>query len=283
MPSLSSVSRLVIAVSRPRFWPYLAGPYLLGVAASGETNFYTRPIFYLFFLFFLFPANLFLYGINDYYDADTDRFNPKKKVREHLLVPAERRIMQKIVIGAGLTYILVLTTSTSLMIVGLLLLLGLLSYFYSAPPVRFKKRTFIDSASNILYVLPAFIGFAQATNYLPSWRLMLSGALWATAMHLFSAVPDIESDREAGLETTAVYLGHNQSLLACSLLWSFSFICAAESLFSIAPWSLALIAYPFLPIYALMVKKDILKIYWWFPLINALNGALLFIGIMINV
>jgi lycopene elongase/hydratase (dihydrobisanhydrobacterioruberin-forming) len=39
------------------------------------------------------------------------------------------------------------------------------------------------------------------------------------AMHAYSAIPDIQPDTEAGLTTTAVYLGKQGTLIYCGLLW----------------------------------------------------------------
>jgi lycopene elongase/hydratase (dihydrobisanhydrobacterioruberin-forming) len=72
----------LIAISRPRFWMYLLGPYLIGYALAvsfhGTEYPYGLSYIFLFLLLFTLPANLFLYGINDMYDGDTDRENPKK-------------------------------------------------------------------------------------------------------------------------------------------------------------------------------------------------------------
>lgn len=282
MSKLTFVARLALMISRPRFWPYLAGPYLIGVAASSATFFYREPNFWLLLVFFAVPANLFLYGINDYYDADTDQSNPKKQTSEHLLAIEERGYLRFFLAGTSALCVLAIIFSDSLLGGGTLVSLWFLSYAYSAPPLRFKKRPYLDSASNILYILPGIIGYAQHTGSLAPWHLLLSGALWAAAMHLFSAIPDIVSDREAGITTTAVRLGKRQALLVCSLLWGFGFLLSSESLSAIAPWSLLLIIYPFIPLYALLTHRNILRIYWWFPVINAVNGALLFFGILLN-
>ena len=76
---------LAFKVSRFRFWLYLGGTfvigYILGLPEITLTTFVT-PQFILFFLFFMLPANIYLYGINDYFDTDTDEFNTKKDEKE---------------------------------------------------------------------------------------------------------------------------------------------------------------------------------------------------------
>src|SRR6476469_2644537 len=81
----------LLRVSRPRFWIYIFGPYLVGVAAAavGRADFLrTDAIIYA--LYFLLPANLLIYGVNDIFDYETDRLNPKKEGYEELVYPSRR-------------------------------------------------------------------------------------------------------------------------------------------------------------------------------------------------
>ena len=75
--ALSNHLQLAWSISRPRFWLYLGGTYLVGYSAGIQqlTDFST-PIFWLYLLFFLLIANVFLYGINDY--ADEDKYDRNK-------------------------------------------------------------------------------------------------------------------------------------------------------------------------------------------------------------
>src|SRR6476469_7169740 len=80
-----------LRVSRPRFWVYIFGPYLIGVAAAaaGRGDFLRADVL-IFSLYFLFPANLLIYVFNDIFDYDTDRLNPKKEGYEELVRPSKR-------------------------------------------------------------------------------------------------------------------------------------------------------------------------------------------------
>lgn len=271
--------KLITTVSRPRFWLYLAGPLLVGSAAA-DRHFYLDPTWYALFAFFLLPANFFLYGINDYHDYDTDQLNPKKQGMEHALSPEERVIVRPFLLAAAALNIVVALAFRDLALGLLLSSFLFLAYAYSAPPLRFKQHPFIDSTSNALYCIPGLIGFAYFSGRLPPWNSIMAACFWAAGMHLFSAIPDIISDRSAGLTTTAVYYGKRRSLIICSLLWGASFLCASENLLAITPWSLPLLAYPFIPLYVLMRQANVIQTYWWFPLINTVSGALLFAGII---
>ena len=86
----------VIRISRPRFWIYELGPYMIGVLGAilthqeimqnpaidgltvGQLFMKHAVIIGIFALYFLIPANIRIYGINDIYDYETDKLNPKK-------------------------------------------------------------------------------------------------------------------------------------------------------------------------------------------------------------
>ena len=66
----------LLRVSRPRFWMYLLGPFMIALAATS-----LRPPVevWLLGLYLTLPANLLIYGVNDLFDVETDRLNPKKQ------------------------------------------------------------------------------------------------------------------------------------------------------------------------------------------------------------
>jgi len=269
--------RTIITISRPRFWFYLAGTYLVGYSFA-ITNIYELQSLYfiIHFLYFLIPANIFLYGVNDICDEDTDKFNSKKIKYEHLLLSNEKRLLVGILLAAfGLSFIL-LSFQTKIESQFLITLFLLLSFFYSAPPARLKAKPFVDFLSNILYALPGLLAYFQVTHQFPPLEVMIALLLWTGAMHLFSAIPDISADKKAHLKTTAVVLGENKSLILCAAFWGIVAIIAILTLNSY----LALLAliYPAVPL-LLLANKDIKikKVYRFFPLINTVTGFALFV------
>lgn len=271
-----SVAGLWLALSRPRFWLYLGGTYLIGFAAgASRREALLSPQFWAFLLFFMLPANLFLYGLNDLSDRDTDLRNPKKGTEEHLMAVEElgtARSGVALALLAGLAAMALLSNGTQRMILSAFLLL---SFAYSVPPLRLKARPALDSLSNILYALPAFFGYHQAAGRLPSIPVLLAAMLWTVSMHLFSAVPDIRSDREAGLFTTATVLGQRGALLLCLALWT---ACLAILLWNriLWPWSILAVIYVAIPVYVVARPAALRRAYWLFPTINGLGGMLVF-------
>ncbi len=218
-----------LRTSRPRFWPYVAGPYLLAITPlllSSPTA--LQRLFALVWgVWLLFPGNLFLYGINDLNDEATDALNAKKDGYEARITNATRRTISlgvygSIVLGLFLTLLTIVAFPGQWPwiiagSVGFLLLGGQ----YSAAPLRLKARPGLDSLSNVLYIFPVFLawGLRQPSTTFP-WMLFFAGASWCAAMHAFSAVPDIRADREAGLQTIATKLGAGGTILLCAALYA---------------------------------------------------------------
>ena len=269
----------LIKISRPRFWLYTAGPFMVGAAAAvSEPQHLLSIPFFVGLLYFLFPANIFLYGINDLADRDTDRYNKKKSDKEHRLRQKETRTLTIAVAASALAGILLAATQHPLALMYTVLYL-VLGAAYSIPPTRFKKRPFIDSASNILYIMPGLAGYALITGtHAPVWAV-LAGWTWSWAMHLYSAIPDIQPDKKAGLATTAVIIGRNQSLVLCAALWTITAILAGVYTHPII--FLAALIYPALALIILIKHLDVEKMYWKYPYINATTGFILFWGVLL--
>jgi 4-hydroxybenzoate polyprenyltransferase len=269
---------LAYRVSRPRFWFYLLGPYTVGCiwGADGYLDL-LKPWFFAYFFFFMFPANVLLYGVNDLWDQETDELNPKKEGKEHRVKPGEREALRRLVwaaVGLGL-----LLTVFQRGMVERLILLGfiLLSYYYSAEPIRFKQRPFLDSASNILYALPGVFSYYLTSGTLPPTPVLAAAFMHTFSMHLFSAVPDIAYDTETGIRTTAVVLGRRLSLALCLVLWS-GLAAYALQLGQGNPLSLLPLTYPLMTVALIVMDKAVDSVYWFYPYINVGFGCLLFLS-----
>lgn len=273
VPYLMKRVQKAILLSRPRFWPYTAGTYAVGYATYAEgAGTFARPEFWYGLFFFLIPANMILYGVNDWYDRDTDMLNAKKQGKE-LRAHSGNEYIYKAAIGVSfalcLPLFLILPAKANLALIVFLAL----STAYSAPPVRFKSRPFLDSLSNALYIAPALVGMYQNTRNDPALAAVAAAAVWAAGMHLFSAIPDIEADIAAGIKTTATTLGRANSLIVCVFLWALSGTIAA----SFNPLLTGALLYCCLPAYLLLrPTADIHRVYWLFPYINLIAGFFLF-------
>jgi 4-hydroxybenzoate polyprenyltransferase len=268
---MSRLGRL-LKRSRPRFWLYLAGPVIVGVAygAPDAPDLFSAPALVL-FAYFLLPANVFLYGVNDVFDADIDTENPKKDDRE-VRYTGDRLVVGLVVVsalvGLGLS---VWLPAAAPWIVGFLIL----GAAYSAPPFRLKTTPPLDSVSNGLYVLPGVAAYAALTGANPPLEAIVGGWLWAMAMHTFSAIPDIEPDRRAGIETMATVLGRRGTLAYCGGVW----VLAAGAFGLLDPrGGVLLLLYPALVIGWEVGEIEIDRAYWYYPAINTFVGMVLTLG-----
>ena len=271
-PSEQSLAGYLFWLSRPRFWLYLAGPVVVGVVygATAPAEFF-QPVTVALFLYFLLPANVFLYGVNDIFDADIDQQNPKKSAEgREVRYTGGRGVVAAVTVSAvlALAFAFVLSPRAFGAIAGFLVLGGA----YSAPPARLKTTPLLDSASNGLYILPAVAAYTAVAGSLPPLLALAGGWIWAMGMHTFSAIPDIDPDRAAGIQTTATVLGESRTLVYCAACW----LGAAVLMGLVHPALGGIFAgYPLFIGIIVAADIDIDRAYWWFPVLNTVAGAVL--------
>lgn len=159
------------------------------------------------------------------------------------------------------------------------------SYLYSCKPLRAKAKPFIDGIMNILYIAVPFsiIAVNIASSYYYGVESPYNGELIiynflaalfrCMAMHCYSAIPDIEPDKQAGLTTTAIYLGKQNSLIYCAVLYILSALLSFPTLW----WFSILWGILYLGVMIISYsKKDIFGLYKLFPYINLIIWFLLF-------
>ena len=271
--SIPDLLRYLLVLSRPRFWLYLAGPVAVGVTYGvTEVGGLFTPVTVGLAAYFLVPANVFLYGVNDAFDADIDELNPKKESREARW--RGDRLVSIAVVASGALGIAALAATPRVAwpyLAGFLLL----GAAYSAPPVRFKTTPLLDSASNGLYVLPGAAAYAAVAGTHPPLVALAGAWLWAMGMHTFSAIPDIEPDRAAGIRTTATVLGEDRTYAYCAACW----IAAAVAFAAVDLRLGALLSvYPVFVAWVARSSIAVDRAYWWFPALNTAVGALLAMG-----
>jgi len=256
---------------------YVLGTFLVGVISSGNLFLYddtTTLLLIAFGLFFSLPANVFIYGVNDIYDYQTDIYNDKKIKYESVLKLEKHRSLWIIIVLLLIPFLplfFIVTVPAKLALL-LFLFTGL---FYSARPIRAKSKPPLDVLfSAIIYVSPALVGFFITGNTNIEWLAVLGGLIWAFGMQTYSAIPDIEADKRAGVNTLAIMLGENKSFWFCLLAYLISA--------SIGFYYVGFIAIVFGSVYGAIVllsiynSSKLFKYYTYFPLINVITGAVLF-------
>ena len=273
VPPESTHTGYLLRLSRPRFWLYLAGPVIVGVVfAADSLRELFSPTALALFGYFLIPANVFLYGVNDVFDADVDAENPKKDERE-VRYQGDRTTLAAVLVSGllALGFVPLLPTNA----LAAFALFGVLAIEYSAPPFRFKTTPIFDSLSNGLYVLPGVVAYTAIDGALPPLFAVVGGWLWTMGMHTFSAIPDIEPDRRAGIETTATVLGERRTYGYCALCWLAAALAFA---FVHVFFAVLLVAYPILVFAIVRSSVDVDRAYWWYPAVNSFVGMVMTLG-----
>jgi 4-hydroxybenzoate polyprenyltransferase len=219
------------------------------------------------------PANIFLYGVNDIFDADADELNPKKAAEGREVRYGDHRgwhVVAPVVGAAALAVVFVpLLPAGALLALAGFLVLGAA---YSVPPLRLKATPLLDSVSNGLYILPGVVAYTAMAGSYPPVAAVAGGWVWAMGMHTFSAIPDIEPDRQAGIRTTATLFGEFRTLAYCAGCW----LVAAVLMGLVHPALAAVFAvYPVFVAGVVAFDVDIDRAYWWFPVLNTVAGAVL--------
>ncbi len=268
--------RFLVKVSRPRFWLYVFGPYIVGlVAGASSRGDLLRVEAVVFAIYFLLPANLLIYGVNDIFDFETDKLNPKKQEYETLVTPLQRRGLALAIFLLNLPFIAAAFFTNG---AGRIAITGfpLLSIFYSAWPIRAKAIPIVDSMFNVLYVLPGIFAYGLITGSLPPLMSVIAAFLWTMAMHAYSAIPDIQADREAGVETIATLFHREGTLFFCSACFLLSAVFAFPYLGVLA--GVLGLVYLSLMGASLLTRQTggVYRIYRYFPFVNSACGLLIF-------
>ncbi len=268
--------REVVRISRPRFWLYEAATFgLVGtVAALQGFAFFSNWQYWIFALYFLIPANILIYGINDIFDYETDKLNPKKgdNAYEALVGPEKNRALWKWIIFTNIPFFFFVPHTPAL--IASFVAFIFFASMYSAYPIRAKIRPILDSLFSAgHYVATGVFGYYLAGGTAFPLTGVIAGMCWAVAMHAYSAVPDIKADFQAGLKTIAIMIGAKRTIYLC---W-FLYVLAAYLVRDIIPVASIIGAITFSYFMWRSTKaltdEALFKLYTYFPLINTLIGA----------
>jgi 4-hydroxybenzoate polyprenyltransferase len=214
----------LLHISRPVLWINTLGPGVVGMWLSGDLWTWS---FLPILLWLTLPFNLLIYGVNDVFDQETDAKNPRKGTIEGARIGSgEPRLIWRGVLLTNLPFLIYFTLFLPPPAILWMLLYALLFVCYSVPPARFKARPYLDSLSNVAYAFP-LVFTPLALFAAPVWPAALGLMAWSAAKHTFDAVQDVDEDREAGIETTAVRLGPRGVVLWSGFFWALATACFA--------------------------------------------------------
>lgn len=219
-----------------------------------------------------FPANLVAYGINDVFDFETDRINPRKHAKGEIegmvLEPKNHPFVLKMVhIFSCVILATTLFTRNFLNILGISVSL-ILSYAYSMPPVRLRERPPFDSISIGVIVFCLFLaGFSynKTMHDLTLRKCILEIAF--IAFHAFTTIMDYSSDKATKTKTFPVVYGKRGTAL-----FSFSFNILILLFFSVSFMTKLSLLVGTLSYFAVIIfpREELARIFFYFMGINNL-------------
>ncbi|KAK2875139.1 hypothetical protein FQN49_001743 [Arthroderma sp. PD_2] len=231
--------RLLVRVSRPIAWVLPPSTFFLGILQSGSYP-QLLPAALLAFAFSI-PLCLILFGVNDVYDHDSDMINPRKgeawdgarlpKTDQHLTLFAAN-------VSTVLIFLFALPVSIqSPQVMGYVILSIFIAWTYSAPPLRFKERPFMDSLSNGICCWSVWAaGYAASgdkdlahhgSDVIRDGLFIVS---LGSAFHSLAATLDAEADAAVKQRTIATVSGVRLTAL-------FSMLCFIFGAMLVEPWT----------------------------------------------
>ena len=214
----------LLYISRPVLWINTVGPALVGMWLTGDLwRWEALPLL----IWLTLPFNLLIYGVNDVFDQETDAKNPRKGSLEGAkILPEEVLPIWRGVLLTNVPFLIYFVSVMPYRAALWILLYAVLFVGYSAPPLRFKARPYLDSLSNAAYAFPlVFVPLALESPVV--WPAALGLMAWSTAKHTFDASQDVDEDRRVGIKTTAVRLSIKGVVLWSGAWWTIATICFA--------------------------------------------------------
>ncbi|WIM99501.1 UbiA prenyltransferase family protein [Actinoplanes oblitus] len=228
---------LLVAVSRPWFWPVSWVPAYLGTVLAGHSWLPADTGRALVALVVLGPL---VWGAvlaqNDLHDLPSDRANPRK---------ATAPLVTGAVSDGRLRFwyrVLALASLGAALLVGPLFVLGVagvlaLGRAYSVPPLRLKTRPGWDVTVNALVVGLVAPAAGWAITRAPwefPWPIGVIGVLFAAALYVPTTVIDLAADTGAGDTTFAVRFGARTAYRLGLGLWGAALaVCLLSAAFDV--------------------------------------------------
>jgi 4-hydroxybenzoate polyprenyltransferase len=222
--------------------------------------------FFEIFLYFL-SGSLFLafgFSVNDFFDKK-ENFNKGIGVLNN----NKRNLFFSILPGIFGILICFLRDENLFLFSLLALFLG---FFYSAPPLRFKSRPFLDLISHGLFagsliIIYPFFFFNEKFTFF-HFLIALSFFYLSVMFEMRNHLEDYDSDFKAGVRTTACYLGYeNSKKFLNTLSFLYPFFLFLPFIFLSKSFILFFIIWSLIFILLFFVKRNYVIIDTYYPIV----------------
>lgn len=217
--------RDIVLMARPRFWIASAVMMQVGfvlathrilprgmeIAVMAHAIVVAGPLLWLAVL-----------SVNDAYDLDTDRINPRKAGSPLVAGRVTAGQALRISVVTGLVAVLAAIPLGALFTLGTAGLV-LLGWAYSVPPLRLKARPgadlMVNAVAGVFGPLGGWVAVTGTTAGFP-WPIAAIGVMAAAALYLPTTLADRDADRDSGIRTIAVVLGRRATFELGFALWA---------------------------------------------------------------
>lgn len=209
--STMSLKEILVA-SRPFWWINTASGFLVGYLIA--TQDFSWPLAVGTF-YFLFPYNLFMYGVNDIFDYESDIKNPRKTgIDGSVLAKSKHPSLWFWISVTNIPFWMYFFLNGSCAANTWLLVMIFMALAYSVKFLRFKEVPILDSITSAFHYTSPFLfgimfGFGQEL-WLPAFATYY---VWVMSNHAFGAIQDITPDKEAGIGSVAVSFGASRTII----------------------------------------------------------------------
>ena len=191
--------------------------FILGMSTL-SLNIYILPL--SLFIVTAFCVGSFTFAINNYYDVDSDRENPRRK---HINAIVSGRISKKtgILLNTLLVIIsLVICLLYKFEVFLFCAFLIFIAWSYSAPPLRLKGRPVLDVILHFFGFFAAVIWGSFIAGYvgLLNWLFAFSLGVFSTVGQVGNHIIDYSFDKASGTKTFAVWIGLEKAKTTINIL-----------------------------------------------------------------
>ncbi|MHA2233587.1 MAG: UbiA family prenyltransferase [Candidatus Hodarchaeales archaeon] len=213
----------------------------------------------------------FIFVANDYFDAPYDALDPKKRERNYFCNHTMRESLPLLflVIVLPIACSLVSSWFLGLEVFIISLLVFLMGFFYSAPPLRLKEAPLADFISHGIY-LASYFFFIGATAIMAVGDLLnqplfliLLFFTWVDGawIHYKAQLRDFDIDSEGSQRTTTTCLGKPRSLLLLKGMLIAMLLCLPAYLYFNSTFKPAI--FPAFFQIASFVSFSLVAVYFW--------------------
>lgn len=250
-----------IRIENVRAWFAISfGGFILGMS-SLDLSSYIIPL--LVFLVSTFFVMSFTFAINNYYDADSDRENPR---RMHINAIASGKISKQTGVFLNITFIIIPLVVSFLFKFEVFLFCAFLLFLggaYSVPPLRIKNMPILD----IIWHIVGFFSYViwgsliAGSMGLINWLVAISIGVWSSVGQVDNHIRDYSFDKDSGTKTFAVWIGLDKAKITIEILTLFHLILLIPLilLYSLS-YLITIIIIIVIPILGLLIlkpKKDV--------------------------